>query len=69
MYLRKDGYGYYAIRISINSELKELKVHRLVAQAQNLIGISPAVSGAERVELPAVVGAEKREYVQFTSVS
>ncbi len=33
-------------------------------QAQNLIGISPAVSGAERVELPAVVGAEKREYVQ-----
>lgn len=33
MYLRKDGYGYYTIRISINSALKELKVHRLVAQA------------------------------------
>lgn len=45
---------------------KNIKLFGL--QAQNLVGLSPAVSGAGRVESPALAGAQKREYVQFPNV-
>lgn len=44
--------------------LAAINIKRFGLQSQNLIGYSPAVSGAEDVEWPALVGAVKRQYMK-----
>lgn len=43
-------------------------INRFGLQHQNLIGISPAVSGEGDVELPSLDGAVKRQYVRLKNV-
>ena len=50
-------------RVNNRDELASRNIKKFGLKRQNLIGLTPAVSGAEDVELSAVVGAKKRQYM------
>lgn len=50
-------------RVNNRDELASKNIKKFGLKRQNLIGLTPAVSGAEDVELSAVVGAKKRQYM------
>ena len=50
-------------RVNNRDELASRNIKNFGLKKQNLIGLTPAVSGEEDVELSAVVGAKKRQYM------
>lgn len=51
------------IKSMVNSIIASRNIKNFGLKRQNLIGLSPAVSGAEGMELSAVVEAKKCQYM------